>query len=516
MNQAVKNTDRFRAGSNTALSLIGAAVILGAVNYLSMRHYARGDWTAAGIYTLSDKSVKMLGALDKDVEMYVLWSQADPRFPDIKELLDRYLAASPRLKLEVLDQDLNPERVQMIIDKYGAKMRDMGGGMLAVEASIIVVSGENVKFVSSSDFEDMGGDMLQQEPSGAQDEVSGYKAEQAISSAVLSVTSESQAKICFTQGHEEWVFEGFGGRGLGSIKQGLIQDGYKVEAITLMGSSRAPAGCEMVAVVGPQKALMEEEAALLDTFLNRGGRLLLLLDPIVEGDAFSATGLERLCAKAGIKLSQDIVLETNPARLVSSSPLSFIASEFTTHDAVAQLNLPDSVGADVKKQIGAYPVVFSMARSLVQRKGGEAVAEILAKTSEESWGEVDLQSMGSGDSVPSKDQYDTQGPAVIAMAAIVGTSEDKDKAGRLIVVGDSDFLTEDLFLNDGLANRDFWSGLVGWLSSRADLISIAPKNPEHVRLNLTEGDVGTVWQLVIGEILFFVVLGVVVWLRRRR
>ena len=34
-------------------------------------------------------------------------------------------------------------------------------------------------------------------------------------------------------------------------------------------------------------------------------------------------------------------------------------------------------------------------------------------------------------------------------------------------------------------------------------------------LNLSENDISTVWQLLIGEVLFFILLGVIVWLRRR-
>ncbi len=506
---------RVRAGSNTVVSIVGAAVILIALNYLSIRHYVRADWTSAGIYTLSDKSTKMLHAVQKDVQIYTMWSKTDPRFQDVKELLDRYAAATTKLKLEVIDPDLNQDRMEFIVSRYGAKMRDMGGGMMAIEAAVIIVSGENVKFVSSSEFENFNQDMMGGGGQDQEDKVSGYKAEQAISSAILSVTSDSQAKVCFSQGHGEWVFEGFGGRGLGSLKEGLVQDGYKVEAVVTTGASRVPKGCDLLAVVGPAKAFMEEEAALLDAYLVRGGRLLLLLDPIIEGDRFGATGLEQLAARYGIKLSRDVVFETDPRRLVSPSPFTFTASEFTPHDSVKQLILPDSVGEDIKEQLGAYPVVFSMTRSLKLREGTDTVANVLARSSASSWGEVDLASIGTGESVPTKDQYDTVGPAAVAMAASLPSEGDKDEGGRLVVVGDSDFLAEELFVNAGLNNQDFWSGLVGWLTSRGDLISIAPKNPEHVRLSLTADDMGIVWQLVIGEILFFIVLGVVVWLRRR-
>ena len=117
--------------------------------------------------------------------------------------------------------------------------------------------------------------------------------------------------------------------------------------------------------------------------------------------------------------------------------------------------------------------------------------------------------------MPERDQYDSAGPAPLAMAAVLAAPGENRPGGRLVVVGDSDFLSEELFVNGSLFNRDFWSGLVGWLTAREDLISIAPKNPEHVRLNLTEDDVSTVWQVVIGEAVLVLIIGVVVWFRRR-
>jgi ABC-type uncharacterized transport system involved in gliding motility auxiliary subunit len=505
---------RVRAGSNVLISMLGALAILIAVNYLSMRHYIRSDWTSAGIYTLSDKSAKMLYGMDREVKLYLLWSQADMRYPDVKELLDRYVAASSHIKMEVLDQDLNPDRVQIIIEKYGAKMRNMGQGMVAIEASIIVVSGDNVKFVSSADFEDFNGDMLGGNQNNS-DKLSGYKAEQAVSSAILAVTSDEQQKVCFTQGHGEWLFEGFGGRALGHLKDELIQDGYKVQAITTTGASRIPPGCNLVAVVSPQNALMEQESTILERYLTRGGRLLLLLDPIIEEMRFVPTGLESLTAKQGIRLSRDILFEVDSRRLVSASPFTFTATQFAPHAAVKQLAIPESVGTEAKRELGAYPVVFSMARSLAQISETEAIADILATSSDVSWGEVDITSLESAESVPAKDQYDTPGPAILAMAASLAEDGNTSEPGRLVVVGDSDFLANELFLNASLNNRDFWSGLVGWLTAREELISIAPKNPEHIRLNLTEDDMSTVWQLLIGEVLFFILLGIIVWIRRR-
>jgi hypothetical protein len=260
---------------------------------------------------------------------------------------------------------------------------------------------------------------------------------------------------------------------------------------------------------------MEEESNILDRYLTRGGRLLLLVDPVMEETRFKSTGLEQLTAKQGVKLSRDILFEVDGRRLVSASPFTFTASEFTLHASVKQLAIPGSVGEEAKRELGAYPVVFSTVRSLIQLSETDAIAEVLAKSSPLSWGEVDISALGSSESVPSKDQYDTGGPAILAMASSLSEAGNAEEVGRLIVVGDSDFLANELFLNASLHNRDFWSGLVGWLTAREDLISIAPKNPEHIRLNLTEDDMSAVWQLLIGEVLFFILLGAIIWFRRR-
>jgi len=502
---------RFRRGSNSAISIVAAAAILIMVNYLAMRHYARVDWTASGIYTLSDKTAKVVGGLKADVKLHVLWSQADGRFPDVKEILDGYQALSPRLNVEVIDPDLNPDRVQLLIDRYGATLRADESGMMGIEAGVFVISGDNVKFVSSEEFEDFDGEMMGAE---GEEQVPAFKAEQEITSAIMRVTSGEQTLVCFTQGHTEWQFDGYGGRSLTHIKDGLKQDSYQVLAITTAGG-KVPKDCDLIVVAGPERGFMEDESRALEAYLVGGGRLLLLLDPIVEGDRYALTGLEQLVARRGIRLKTDIVLEVDPRRLVSQTPLTFLASEFTAHDAVRQLAIPDGVGAEVKAELGAYPVVLSTARSLAPVDDAEAVAEVLARSSKDSWGEVDLNSLGTGETVPQRDQYDSAGPAPLAMAAVLAASGEDRQAGRLVVVGDSDFLSEELFVSAGLFNRDLWSGLVGWLSSREDLISIAPKNPEHVRLQLTQDDFLTIVFLLIGEVLLGIALGVVVWIRRR-
>ncbi|MFO8072239.1 MAG: GldG family protein [Polyangia bacterium] len=500
-------------GGNTAVSVIGAAAILVMANYLVSRHYVRGDWTGGGIYTLSDKSEEVVGGLEKNISLYMMWSQADLRFADVKELLDNYAALSPHLSLEVVDPDLAPEKVQMLTQRYGGKVLTDGVNV-GWQAGVFVVSGENVKFVGAEKFEAQPADPMGR-ASGDEEAVSGYRAEQEITSALLRVTAEEQAGVCFVQGHGERELEGFGRRSLARVKDELEQDSYRVEGLITAGTERVPAHCDLVVVAGPQRAFTEKEAELLGEYVDEGGRLLLLLDPLFEGDRFAPTGLERLCADRGIVLHNDLVVEVEASRLVSMSNDLFTASEFTSHEAVEQLSVPVSAGADASQQLGAYPVVFASARSLEADEESETVAEPLARSSESSWGETDLSFVDPRGAPPEKDQYDVPGPAVLAMAAALPARSEDEEGGRLVVVGDSDVIGEELIAHAGFYNRDFWSGLVGWLTSREDLISIAPKDTEHIKLTLSWDDFLTIVALLIGEVLLGIAAGVVVWIRRR-
>jgi len=490
---------KVRIASNVAISIIAGAAVLVMVNYLSLRHYHRADWTQSGLFTLSDKTVKVVANLDREVTLHVLVSQGSSGFEDVVEILAGYRSQSPKLKVEMIDPDLNPERVQMVLDRYGAKVHMDESGNVGIEAGIFVVSGDKVKFVSSQSFESIPDPIMGEEQSD-QEGTSRFMAEQEITSAIMLVTSDEEQKICFTQGHGEWNFEGYGPTSLGQVKEELKRDSYVVEAIVTAGAGKIPVDCNLVVVAGPGRGFMKEEATLLRKYLNGGGNLILLLDPLIEGERFLATGLEALAADNGIKINDNFVLETDVRRLVSDSPVTFLASEFFNHPSVAQ--------------IGTRPVVFSMVRTLDRIPGTDVVADVLSQTSQSSWGEVDLTALGSGETAPAKDEYDESGPLTIAMVASRVTPDGK-RNGRLLVVGDSDFLQEELQINTSLFNRDFWAGAVGWMTSRDTLISIAPKNPEHVHLTLTDQDVWMILMFLLGELLLIIAIGVVVAVRRR-
>ncbi|HET9765621.1 MAG TPA: Gldg family protein, partial [Thermoanaerobaculia bacterium] len=98
-----------------ALLVLAIVVIL---NYLSFRHYQRWDWTKSHLYTLSEKSLSIIKGLDRDVSVIVFMDDQSPTFQPTRELLERYAAASPKIKVSVVDPLRNPARAQQLVQQY--------------------------------------------------------------------------------------------------------------------------------------------------------------------------------------------------------------------------------------------------------------------------------------------------------------------------------------------------------------------------------------------------------------
>src|SRR5690606_21766245 len=111
MRGAVRGEDIHVAPRARGLAVVNVLLVLGLafqVNYLSYRHYERWDWTESSLYTLSDRSEAVLRELDRPVTIWVLLSESEPGFAELRNLLARYLAESDHITVEYVDPDRDP------------------------------------------------------------------------------------------------------------------------------------------------------------------------------------------------------------------------------------------------------------------------------------------------------------------------------------------------------------------------------------------------------------------------
>jgi ABC-2 type transport system permease protein len=485
------------AGSLSSLLLLSIVLM---VNYLAFRHYMRFDWTSQGMYTLSPKSLEVIRGLDKDVDFYVFMSRGEGSFEETNELLKRYQAASPHVLVHNVDPDRDAAQFKLLAQRFGIAAGVIETGEARADVAAVVALGDKSWHVDRDDLVsfDFGG-----APGDTGDQEVSMKAEQALTGAVVQVTSGRPTKVCVTQGHGEWSLDDGQERSLSTLKEGLKHDNLQWEGFETLGKTQVPEGCDAVMVFGPVRAFSAGEAKLLFDYLKAGGNLLLALDPMIELDQVSATGLEDGLRDLGIRLDRALVLELDKDHLLTPNAAEFIVTEFGDHPTTRPLQ-------------HSARVFMSLVRG-VSVAGDNPDIDILLRTTEQAFGKTNIAEVKDGADMQ-RGAADIAGPVSLALGLQVGAPEDgSEKAGgRLIVVGDSDFLQGPLLQSPELANFHMASAFIGHVAERSALIAIPPKKVKTGNIVFTQEDLWALFfrvAVLVPAAAF--VLGFAVWLNRR-
>jgi hypothetical protein len=512
---------RARAAGLGRAGVLGAAVLLvaalvGMVNFLGWKYHARFDWTKTKLYSLSEKTTNVLAGLERDVEVVVFLQPGDALYDPTHELLARYEAASSRLRVRFMDPARNPLEAQQLAEKYDLQT-----------ASVVFAAGEDRKVIERSDLADFDFAAMQ---FGGEPEVKGYKGEAQFTGALVQLASSRRPKVRFTTGHGERKLDDLSPAGLAEMERLLRGDNFEIEEWASMGQAAVPAETDLLVVAGPQSTFVPPELEALSRYLDGGGRILVLLDPVIVqtgGVGLADIGLDGWLADWGVVVGRDVVVDP-------TNPLPFFGAE-----TLYVLDLPEHASTRAVRG-GSLAVLVSLARSVAAgtAPAGYRATELM-RSSDQGWGEVDLTD-------PRLSDGDRRGPVPLAVAVEPegdggdeaaddfapeeGEAEGGDAAGaettpadgaggpsgRLVVVGDSDFASDQL-LQANVANGVLFSDLVNWLTERQNLLGIPPKEPERVRLSMTAQQVRWSWAFVLLILPGLAVAGgVAVYYRRRR
>ena len=232
-------------------------------------------------------------------------------------------------------------------------------------------------------------------------------------------------------------------RGASEAARALTREGFRVQA--LEGVATVPSDAGLLVLAGPTRDLRPPEVEAVAAYLGRGGNVILL------ADAGAPPSVVALLRPFGIELAGDLVVDEH-SRLFGTDGLSA---------RVAYLNqtlVPDA--PDVQALLPEAQTV-----RLVDVPGVRA--DYLAMTAEDTWADVDRRSLAGGTPVFQPD-HDRRGPLPVAALARAG-------AGRLLVVGDADFVTN-LHLNV-LGNRDWLLAAAGLAAREEVLVAARPPGP---------------------------------------
>lgn len=456
----------FIYSGNLIVVIVLVLGILSLINYFFARHHHRFDFTEAKLHSLSDQSVKLLNNLKNEVNIKCFFLEGNFSRNNMENLMNIYNYHSKKIKYEFIDPDKNPG----LVKRYE----------ISEDATTVFESRDKESRITSTTEED-------------------------ITNAIIKVSREKKKVIYFLEGHGELSIEVAEEKGYSFAKEELEKIGYEVKKLALALSETFPQDCALLVIPGAEKDLFPNELETIRNFLNnRGGRIFFMVDPQ------TAPGLTPFLSEFGIQLQEDLIVDT-VSRLLGGDYFMPVINEYESHEITEKFR---------------YATFFPFTRSVsvVEETPEGITANILAKTSPNSWAERDLT---VSDVAFDKDK-DVAGP--ISLAAVVTVEqkeeekeekaveekeEDKVKqTGRLAVFGDSDFASNRYYNFAG--NGNFFLNTVNWLTEEADLISIQPKTSSPRTINLTPSQ---------GRMIFFVsiillplavlITGIFVWIKRR-
>jgi len=432
-----------------ATALIVVAALAG-LNYIAVKKPKNWDFTKNKIYTLSDQTDGVLKGLKDEVRVVAFFAPNEPEFNELDQRLRQYRQRTDKLKVEMLDPSKHVKEVKDFNISQGGPR-------------VIVKSGSK--------------------ESRAKD-----VSEEALTNAISEVTRGASKKIYFSKGHGEHAIGDATERGMKLWVDGLKSEGYQIGEIELAATKEMPADAQALVVAGPVASLTEGEAKLVQDWVDKGGKLIAMVDPGVH------SGLEKTFAAWGFKLGEDEVIDTE-----SQQPEFAIAQEYAEHPITNPRSSSFSLAC-----------IFPLARSVQKAKDsppGWVVTE-LARTGPRSWGETDPIDKGTVEYTPGKD---LKGPVPLAVAAIHGTGANE---ARVVAIGNSNFAANGFYQLRG--NRDFALNAASWVAREEAKISIRPRTRSGNHLFLTAGQKNTM-TLVAFDLLPFSLLfaGLFVWQSRK-
>jgi ABC-type uncharacterized transport system involved in gliding motility auxiliary subunit len=328
--------------------------------------------------------------------------------------------------------------------------------------------------------------------------------EEDITNAIIKVTREKKKVIYFLEGHGEASIEDSEERGYSMAKDELEKLGYDVKKLSLALSDTFPEDCSLLVIPGAEKDLLPNELETIRNFINHEGRVFFLVDPE------TVPGLKPFLREFGVQLEEDLIVDT-VSRLLGGDYFMPVVSEYESHDITQNFR---------------YATFFPLARSvnIVEEKPEGISADILAKTSPNSWSERQLTEK----EVTFDKDKDQAGPVPLAVAITIEPKEEKKEPiekekkeasrvkqkSRLAVFGDSDFASNRYYNVAG--NGNFFLNTVNWLTEEADLISIQSKtsSPRTIQLTPSQGRMIFFVSVIILP-LVVLITGIAIWARRR-
>lgn len=475
---AGKRSTRLTANALVA-SLVAVAIAV-VVNILTENvSTARADWTAGQDFTLSAQTIKLLGDIDKkgaNIQAVAFIQTQDTQTrQQAADLLTEYASRTRKITYQIVDPFRQPGQA----------------AAFGITRDGVVV------------FTD-----------GKKRETANSVSEREFTSALVRLGQNTTRTVAFLTGHGERDITGQDQAGYAQISDSLTQNNYKVLTWSLVTSPTLSVNNVNVLVIAqPQRAITAKEIASIQQYLDGGGRLLAIMDPVQPADAQKP--MRDLLTKYGIEPVQGVVLD--PESIISQGDITVLSP---------QTYPPTDITAELQRSKLRTIFAASLGFKEGTPKPGFRILPVIqsAAAAPQGWLETDLTSNQQPAYDAGKDLPGPVDMATLTEPADLSASTTPTATNpvtntvntRIVAFGDGDF-PSNVVLQQDPYNVDLFGNTVSYLSGANELVSIRPKDPAQTRsLLLDAGQKSMVFiTSVLGLPLLVGLAGILVWWRRR-
>ncbi|MCM0589339.1 MAG: Gldg family protein [Gloeotrichia echinulata IR180] len=344
-----------QVGTNALLATLAVLAILGLINFLGSRYHFRADLTETQLFTLAPQSRELVRSLSQPVKVWVFDVTQNPQD---RELLENYHRQGSKFKFEYIDPQARPT----LAEKFGVK--DYGEIYLESQdkKQLVQVVNENERL-----------------------------SEIRLTNRLQQITSGKTVKVYFLQGHGEHQLSA-PEDGMSQAVQGLTDKNFTTSALNLAEKSKVPDDASVVIVAGPKRELFDQEIKALQEYLNRGGNLLLMIDPNTNPK------LDGLLQEWGVRLDNRLAVDISSD--VGLGPAVPLVTEYGKHP----------ITKDFGNGISFYRLARPVQITVVP--GVKATPLLQTKAYPNSWAESDLES----EKLEFNADKDLKGPLTLGVA----------------------------------------------------------------------------------------------------
>jgi ABC-type uncharacterized transport system involved in gliding motility auxiliary subunit len=448
------------------LNLLAQAVLFltlfAGLNYLAVHYAWRFDLTQNRTHSLSPETRAYLKNLTEPVRIIVTLTQDSEN----EEVSQAYRDVSGLLR-EYGFVTAGNERGRVVTEFIDVYQRRREAEALGIDQpnTIIVICGDRKRVVKLDELYEVRNQTKQ-----------AFRGENALTAAILDVSSPSKKKIYFLTGHGEMALDDVSpDRGLSSLEAELKARNFAVEALDLSLTRKIPEDAAVIVIVAPQGRFDAIEEELLRQYLSsRAGRILALIAP------GHPPGLDDLFYEWGVLLDDVLIYDRSA----------------TGQSETGDLILPALAEHPLTSSLLGYkiPLRFGPSRS-VRPDPGRALdpnLEItpLVATSLEAWGERNYRDRG----VPVYDTgVDLPGAPRLfvvtvserrAARKIANTDTFSIPSGRLVTYGSADWIANGRL--GVIGNLTFFLSAVNWATDRDPDLNVPARPIAKFQLTLNQ------------------------------